>query len=139
MDRRCVLYYGRDCCHSDRALNDYLDRELVNTPSSEPGLQHWRWQRGSALVLTPFGLWFIFQMLLLPDFEYQTVISWLATMFNSFAMTVLLIALLVHSLLGLQVVIEDYIANPLQRTLIRITRFIGIAILAATITSIFTI
>ncbi|MBT4988444.1 MAG: succinate dehydrogenase, hydrophobic membrane anchor protein [Proteobacteria bacterium] len=111
----------------------------MNTPSSEPGLQHWRWQRGSALVLTPFGLWFIFQMLLLPDFEYQTVISWLATMFNSFAMTVLLIALLVHSLLGLQVVIEDYIASPLQRTLIRITRFIGIAILAASVTSIFTI
>jgi succinate dehydrogenase hydrophobic anchor subunit len=54
-------------------------------------------------------------------------------------MALLLIALLVHSLLGLQVVIEDYIANPLRRILIRITRFIGIAILAASITSIFAI
>jgi succinate dehydrogenase / fumarate reductase membrane anchor subunit len=73
------------------------------------------------------------------DFEHQTVIAWLATPFNSYAMALLLIALLVHSLLGLQVVIEDYIANPLRRILIRITRSIGIAILAASITSIFAI
>jgi len=137
--RRCVLYRRRDCCRDDRALDDYSDRDLVNVPSREPGLQHWRWQRGSAIVLAPFGLWFIFQMLLMPDFEYPTVISWLGSTFNSFAMAVLLIALLVHSLLGLQIVIEDYIANPLQRNLIRMTRFIGIAILVASITSILAI
>ena len=139
MDGRCVLSYGGDCCRPDLALNDYLDFDIVNRPSREPGLQHWRWQRGSAIVLTPFGLWFIFQMLLMPDFDYQTIAPWLASTFNSFAMTVLLTTLLVHSLLGLQVVIEDYIANPLQRALIRITRFIGIAILVAAIISIFAI
>ncbi len=139
MGRRRVLYYGWDCCRFDRVLNDYSGRKLVNRLSREPGLQHWKWQRGSAIVLTPLGLWFIFQMLLMSDFEHPTVIAWLATPFNSYAMALLLIALLVHSLLGLQVVIEDYIANPLRRILIRITRSIGIAILAASITSIFAI
>ena len=90
MGRRRVLYYGRDCCRFDRVLNDYSGCKLVNRLSREPGLQHLKWQRVSAIVLTPLGLWFIFQMLLLPDFDYQTIAPWLATTFNSFAMTVLL-------------------------------------------------
>lgn len=73
------------------------------------GVSHWWMQRVTAIVLTPLTLWFLISLLGVISADYEAVVTWIGKPIN----TVLLIALLVgtfyHAMLGLQVVIEDYV------------------------------
>lgn len=87
--------------------------------AAKDGTEHFWQQRLTALILIPLSLWFGFSLAALPQADYSTVLAWLQSPFNSIALILFLMTSLYHGQMGVQVVIEDYIAStPLKLTLI---------------------
>lgn len=73
---------------------------------------HWVLQRMTAVLLIPLSYWLILLFKLAITAPYQTTIDWLTTPLNAIALGAWLIIVFYHAALGLQVVIEDYVATP---------------------------
>lgn len=83
--------------------------------SAKEGVDHWWKQRLTAIALVPLLLWFGFSVALLGTADYYTVVGWLAHPINTGLMILVLATGLWHGVLGLQVVIEDYIATEWKK------------------------
>jgi succinate dehydrogenase / fumarate reductase, membrane anchor subunit len=79
--------------------------------SAKEGVGHWWAQRVSALLLIPLVIWFVAALVYHTGTDHAGVTLWLGAPVTYGAMLVLLGALFWHAALGLQVVIEDYIAG----------------------------
>jgi len=79
--------------------------------SAKGGTTHWWMQRVTAVALIPLSFWLIYFLGLSLTAPYQQTVAWLATPFNSVCIVAWIIATFYHAALGLQVVIEDYIAT----------------------------
>ena len=90
------------------SLESPLGRAL-GRGSAKEGTGHWIGQRVTAIGLVPLGLWFLFSLLGLENTNYQFVAAWVADPAHAILLILLLLTLLYHSLLGTQVVIEDYV------------------------------
>ncbi len=77
--------------------------------SAKQGGQHWIDQRLTALGNLLLTSWLALSLILLPNFEHETVAAWLAQPSAAVPMILLLISILWHVRLGLQVLIEDYV------------------------------
>jgi succinate dehydrogenase / fumarate reductase membrane anchor subunit len=79
--------------------------------AAKSGVHHWWAERVTALALVPLTIWFIYAVLHLLGASQVQVHRFVANPVN----TVLLLAMVTmtfhHMQLGLQVVMEDYIAN----------------------------
>jgi succinate dehydrogenase / fumarate reductase membrane anchor subunit len=71
--------------------------------------RHWIVQRLSAIALIPLTAWFLVSLFLLPDMGFATVHGWIAEPLNALILGLMIVVLCWHSLLGVQVVIEDYV------------------------------
>ncbi|MGH6892464.1 MAG: succinate dehydrogenase, hydrophobic membrane anchor protein [Dongiaceae bacterium] len=100
--------------------------------SAKEGVQHWWMQRVTAIVLIPLSLWFVAEIVFLTDVDHATAIQWLGSPLTLGLMSLFLIALIYHAVLGLQVVIEDYIhAKPAKLILLLAIQFAGFALATA--------
>jgi succinate dehydrogenase membrane anchor subunit len=100
--------------------------------SAKEGVHHWWAQRVSAIALIPLSLWFVAGIVFLIDVDRATAIQWLGSPVTLGLMSLFLIALIYHAVLGLQVVIEDYIhAKAAKLILLLFIQFAGIALAAA--------
>ena len=77
--------------------------------SSKHGGQHWIDQRLTAVGNILLTVWFALSLILLPNFEFETLSEWLAMPSVAVPMILLLICVFRHIRLGLQVLIEDYV------------------------------
>ncbi len=77
--------------------------------SAKEGAHHWWTQRVTAFGNLLLVLWFIFSLLRLPSLDHAVVVSWLAAPVPAVLMALLVLNVCYHFLLGLQVVIEDYL------------------------------
>lgn len=73
---------------------------------------HWVLQRITAVLLIPLTYWLILLFKLALTAPYQSTIDWLAMPLNTIALSAWLMIVFYHAALGLQVVIEDYVATP---------------------------
>jgi succinate dehydrogenase / fumarate reductase membrane anchor subunit len=73
------------------------------------GTHHFWRQRVSAVALIPLSIWFVFAALATVGADRGAVVAFLHQPVNAIAMALFVIALLHHSVLGLQVVVEDYV------------------------------
>ncbi|WP_432741129.1 succinate dehydrogenase, hydrophobic membrane anchor protein [Methylobacter sp. G7] len=78
--------------------------------SAKSGTTHWWMQRVTAVALIPLSFWLIYFLGLSVTAPYQQTVDWLASPINSVCMVAWIIAVFYHAALGLQVVIEDYVA-----------------------------
>lgn len=80
--------------------------------SAHHGSHHWLLQRYTAAgnLLTVFYL--VFSILLLPDLSYDNAFRWLSQPAGALPMALLIVSVFWHARLGLQVMIEDYVAGP---------------------------
>jgi succinate dehydrogenase / fumarate reductase membrane anchor subunit len=100
--------------------------------SAKEGVHHWWAQRVSAIALVPLSLWFVAGIVFLIDVDRATAIQWLGSPVTLGLMSLFLIALVYHAVLGLQVVIEDYIhAKAAKLILLLLIQFAGFALVAA--------
>ncbi|MXP65417.1 succinate dehydrogenase, hydrophobic membrane anchor protein [Roseomonas sp. M0104] len=83
--------------------------------SAKQGSHHWWVQRISSMALLPLMLWFVISVASLAGHSYADTILWIGHPFNA---TLLLLTIAIgfqHTASGLQVVIEDYVADEMSR------------------------
>lgn len=83
--------------------------KVLGTGSAGNGTGHWWSQRVTAVGLVFLGLWFAAELICLESFDYQAMTAFLSSPYNAVLLVLLIGTLMYHSLLGVQVVIEDYV------------------------------
>ena len=77
--------------------------------SAKEGSHHWWMQRLTAIALIPLCLWIGLALAALPGAGYAATVAWIGSPWNNVLLIALIIAVSYHTVLGLQVVIEDYV------------------------------
>ena len=116
---------------AQRKLRSDLGR-VRGLGSAKEGVGHWWAQRVTALALIPLSIWFIASILFLTDVDHATAMQWLGSPITLGLMALFLVALIYHAVLGLQVVVEDYIhGHATKLILLLLVQFAGFALGAA--------
>ncbi|MBH98019.1 MAG: succinate dehydrogenase, hydrophobic membrane anchor protein [Rhodospirillaceae bacterium] len=111
--------------------------KVLGLGSAKEGAQHWWAQRLSAVALIPLGLWFVFDLAGMGNFEYGTVVGFISSPIRSILLILLIITLAYHSQLGIQVVVEDYVhGSSLKIAAIVITSFAHIFVVVGGVFSV---
>jgi succinate dehydrogenase / fumarate reductase membrane anchor subunit len=84
---------------------------LADKASAQAGTGHWWMQRVTAVVLVPLTFWLIALLDLCFTAPFQETVTWLVQPFNTACIVSWITIAFYHAALGLQVVIEDYVAN----------------------------
>ena len=77
--------------------------------SAKEGVAHWWAQRVTAVALVPLTLWFVASLLCMARADYDSLRAWIVQPSTTILLVALLFSLFYHAILGLQVVIEDYV------------------------------
>ena len=77
--------------------------------SAQSGVGHWWSQRLTAAALVVLVLWFVATVLGLLHADYATARATVAKPWNAVLLVAFIITVFWHAVLGLQVVIEDYV------------------------------
>ena len=105
--------------------------------SAKSGLHHWWNQRMTAVAMVPLVIWMVSLCILMTGASYQDALAIASHPANA---TVLILFVAVgfwHAILGLQVILEDYVAaEGLRLVIIVVIRMFAIALAALSILSI---
>lgn len=100
--------------------------------SAKEGVHHWYAQRSSSVLLVFLVGWLVYSLFSLAGTGHAEAVEFISSPINAAFLVVLLITLFYHAMLGLQVVIEDYVHQPaMEIALLLVTRagaYIGMAI-----------
>lgn len=77
--------------------------------SAQSGVGHWWTQRLTAIALVVLGLWFLATVLRLAHTDYATARTLVGKPWNAILLIAFVVTMFWHAVLGLQVVIEDYV------------------------------
>lgn len=80
--------------------------------SAKQGVQHWKAQRLTAIALVPLSLWFVFELLGVYAAPHAEVVAWIGQPHVTVLLLAFALALFWHLMLGVQVVVEDYVHTP---------------------------
>lgn len=115
-------------------------KSVLDQPSQfHSGVRHWRLQRISAIALIPLSLWAVVELVPLPAQDYATALEWIHQPLSVGLLLFLVPTLYLHAALGVQVVLEDYVADPLRRRLVVITHAIASVGALATLGALFSV
>lgn len=99
--------------------------------SAKEGVHHWYAQRASALLLIVLVAWLVFAMVSLAGADHARASAFVGQAVNAAFLLLLIVTMLYHAMLGLQVVIEDYVHHPVIETVLhfltRVGAFFGMA------------
>jgi succinate dehydrogenase / fumarate reductase membrane anchor subunit len=84
---------------------------VLGLGSAGEGVGHWWTQRVTSVALVLLGLWFVFSLVRMPDLSYAIVTAWIASPVNAVLLALLIGTMVYHSMLGVQVVVEDYVSH----------------------------
>jgi len=84
--------------------------------SAKEGTSHFWTQRLTAMALVPLVIWLCFSIASLPGTDHASIQAWVGKPFTAVLLVLTLFAAFYHAKLGLQVILEDYIANHGTRT-----------------------
>jgi succinate dehydrogenase / fumarate reductase membrane anchor subunit len=85
--------------------------KVLGNGSAKEGSHHWWVQRVSSVGLLLLAPWFLLSLIALGDLSYVNVLAWIAAPLNTVLLSLLVVTLCYHAQLGLQVVVEDYVAH----------------------------
>ena len=77
--------------------------------AAHSGTSHFYRQRVTAVALVPLAIWFAFSVFGLIGADRDAAVAFFRSPINSILMALFVIAALAHMMLGLQVIIEDYV------------------------------
>jgi succinate dehydrogenase / fumarate reductase membrane anchor subunit len=100
--------------------------------SAKEGVHHWYAQRASAMLLIVLVGWLIYAMVSLANADHAVASAFIGQPLNAAFLILLIVTMLYHAMLGLQVVIEDYVHHPVLEVvfyfLSRAGAFFGMAL-----------
>jgi succinate dehydrogenase / fumarate reductase membrane anchor subunit len=102
----------------DCLLLDYLMSSrsplsrVLGSGSAKEGTDHWWMQRVTAIALLILGAWFLISLAALDTYSESDMYAWVASPFNAIMLLLASITLVWHSMLGIQIIIEDYVHGP---------------------------
>lgn len=85
--------------------------KVLGLGAAKEGAGHWWAQRVSAVGLLLLLPWFLLSLIAIGDLSYINVVAWIATPVHCVLLSLLVVTVAYHAQLGLQVVIEDYVAH----------------------------
>ncbi len=103
----------------------------IGLGSAKEGVEHWWAQRITAIALVPLVVWFVIAIVALAGADRALFAAWVHHPVPAVLLVLLLIATFHHGALGLQVVIEDYVANEALRLGLVIVMRLAAFLLAA--------
>ncbi|CCQ75022.1 succinate dehydrogenase, hydrophobic membrane anchor protein [Magnetospira sp. QH-2] len=77
--------------------------------SAHEGSGHWWVQRLTSVALVPLSLWMVASIVALKGADHATFQVWLSHFGNALMMVLFIIISIHHMVLGMQVIIEDYV------------------------------
>ena len=105
--------------------------------SAKSGLHHWWNQRMTAVAMVPLVIWMVSLCILMTGASYQDALAIASHPANATALILFVAVGFWHAILGLQVILEDYVAaEGLRLVLIVVIRMFAIALAALSILSI---
>ena len=108
--------------------------------SAHSGVEHFWKERVTAAALVPLSIWLIVAGLGLAGHDRTDVLAYLHQPVHAVLMVLFVLASVMHMILGLQVVIEDYIhGHGARMVLIVLVQFAGFALAMAAIISLLVI
>lgn len=108
--------------------------------SAKSGTQHFWQQRLTAVALVPLTLWFVWAVVRYTGAPYADVVAFLGHPISGVAMLMFVLIGVFHMLLGLKVIIEDYIHNEGSKVaLLLLSNFAALAIAATCVVAVFRI
>ena len=112
--------------------------KLLSLARFEHAREHWVSQRTTSVAVVLLSLWFVYQLLfVLPSFSHAEVFVWASDPLNAIILLLFSLYAIYHAELGVQTVIEDYIATEQLRTytlyFLRFLRLIVVVISFASI------
>lgn len=82
--------------------------------SAKQGTEHWWAQKLTAVALVPLTLWFVVSLPGVDIADWAATRAWISQPANAIPLILLVIAGLYHSMIGLQVIVEDYVHGALK-------------------------
>ena len=107
---------------------------VLGLGSAKDGTGHFWGQRVSGIALALLGLWFAGSMLTMPGFAHADAVAFIAAPLNGVLLLLFVLTVAYHSMLGVQVVIEDYVhGHSLKLFLLILSRFAHVFLAVAAI------
>lgn len=111
---------------------------VLGLGSAKEGVEHWWWQRLTAVALVPLSVWFVIAAVSLVGSDYDAARAWASRSLNVTLLIAFVGVLLHHAQLGLQVIIEDYIHNePWKLTLLLAVKFLAVFLFIGVVVRLF--
>lgn len=79
--------------------------------SAKTGLDHWLMQRMTAVVNLVLGLWLIYSLVFNVGATYTEALAFVSEPLHAIFLILFVMASFYHSVLGVQVIVEDYVHN----------------------------
>ena len=113
------------------------ERDPATERKTRSGVGHWRYQRYTAIVLLPLCLWLMINVIRGVGQGYSVAIEWLQSPVIAGLFIVGFIALYLHAMLGIQAVVEDYVANVRRQEILVLTvRWVTLAMTAISVVAV---
>jgi len=92
--------------------------------ASHGAVHHFWVQRVSGIALIPLVIWFVFSASTVVSADLAGFKAWVGTHYNPVLLILLILTMFHHAILGLQVVIEDYVHGEAAKlTTLIVTKF----------------
>jgi succinate dehydrogenase / fumarate reductase membrane anchor subunit len=102
--------------------------KVLGLGTAKEGAKHWWSQRVTAIGLALLGVWFVASLICLGSLEYAAVTTWIGSPITATLLSIFIVTLSVHSQLGVQVVIEDYVHGALKTFSIVVSNFCHVVV-----------
>jgi len=97
-------------------MRSYLGRSRGLGAANE-GVHHWWMQRLTGVALVPLTIWFVFAAAGIASADLAEFKAWVGRHGNPVMLILLTIAMFHHTVLGMQVVIEDYVHSETAKVI----------------------
>ena len=78
-------------------------------------------QRLTAVILIPLTFWFVYQCVLLSNYEYNQIKAFFFSKINASLFFILIMAMLYHAKLGNETIVEDYVTSVNLKRVTKLT------------------
>ena len=107
---------------------------VLGLGTAKDGTAHWWGQRVSGAALALLGLWFAVALATMPGFSHAEAVAFIGRPVNAVLLLLLSVTMAYHSLLGVQVVIEDYVhGHGLKILALVLSRFAHVVLAVAAV------